>query len=205
MDDPLRLDEVPISWIEHFAYCERQWALIALEHVFDDDEATTRGHLIHRAVDQATHTTRGSLRIERALPIWSEQLGLIGKADVVEFRGSRITPVEYKAGSLAERPQILQVTAQAMCLEEMFAEVIEEAVIYLAACRERVAVAVDAEARSDVRSAIERIRKQFAALTTPKPVDDTRCVRCSLNERCLPSLSQNRRRVAALNTGTWAV
>ena len=43
---------------------------------------------------------RRGLRIERALPLWSDALGLIGKADVVEFEVDGTPyPVEYKHGS----------------------------------------------------------------------------------------------------------
>lgn len=119
MDDTS--DPIPLSALQHWAYCPRQWALIHLEQVFEDNLYTQRGQAVHARVDQPGVELRPGLRVERALPVWNERLGLIGKADVVEFLPDGTAyPVEYKHGSRNKKPAIaacddLQLAAQALC------------------------------------------------------------------------------------------
>ena len=94
------LDPIPLSALQHWAYCPRQCGLIHLEQAFDDNLHTLRGNAVHRQVDQPGVETTKGLRVERALPLWHDQLGLIGKADAVEFSPTgEPYPVEYKQGS----------------------------------------------------------------------------------------------------------
>jgi uncharacterized protein (DUF433 family) len=112
-------DPIPLSALQHWCYCPRQCALIHVEQVFADNLHTLRGQAVHRQVDQPGVETRAGLRVERALPVWSDRLGLIGKADVVEFEADGTPyPVEYKHGSRNKAPWIaacddLQLAAQA--------------------------------------------------------------------------------------------
>ena len=132
---------------------------------FDDNEWTVRGHLTHRVVDQPGGVSRSGVRTERALPLWSDELGLNGKADVVEFRGRDAYPVEYKAGKRVERPAVLQLAAQAVCLEEMFGIAVPVGALYLAALRERVgssASSIPAASCSFVNACRSKFPCQFA-------------------------------------------
>ena len=119
VDDP---DPIPLSALQHWAYCPRQCGLIHLEQAFDDNLHTQRGQAVHALVDQPGMELRKGLRIERALPVWHDALGLIGKADVVEFEPDGTPyPVEYKHGSRHKAADIaacddLQLAAQALCL-----------------------------------------------------------------------------------------
>ena len=81
---------VMISALEHWAYCPRQCALIHVEQTFDENIYTLRGRFLHERADQPVAEVRQGVRIERAMPLWSDRLGLIGKADVVEFRGPAV-------------------------------------------------------------------------------------------------------------------
>ena len=96
-----RLD-VPISAVEHFSYCPRQCALIHVEQTFDENLYTIRGQLLHEVVDAGMGESSHGVRVLRALPLWSERYGLIGKADVVELRSAGPYPIEYKSGRSAE-------------------------------------------------------------------------------------------------------
>lgn len=196
-------EQMPISWIEHFAYCERQWGLISLEGVFDDNESTVRGHLVHRVVDEPGGNSRSGVRTERALPLWSNRLGLYGVADVVELRGSTAYPVEYKAGRRAERPALLQLAAQAICLEEMLGCSVGEGAVYLAGLRERVHVEISEELRGDLESTVDRLREAHRSGRLRAPVDDPRCDLCSLNDRCLPGLVARPSRVRLIDKATY--
>ena len=111
---------VMISALEHWSYCPRQCALIHVEQTFDENLYTLRGRAVHKRVDEPVVEEQAGVRIERALPLWSKALGLIGKADVVEFHGETVYPVEYKHGPHREQEHDdLQLCAQALCLEEM--------------------------------------------------------------------------------------
>src|SRR2546421_12437828 len=90
--------EVPVSALEHYSYCPRQCALIHVEQTFDENVYTIRGRLAHERVDAGDDTIRQGVRVMRGIPLWSERLGLRGKADLVEFRADGPYPVEYKVG-----------------------------------------------------------------------------------------------------------
>ncbi|MCC7060675.1 MAG: CRISPR-associated protein Cas4 [Burkholderiaceae bacterium] len=131
-------DPIPVSALQHWAYCPRQCGLIHLEQSFDENLFTLRGRAVHTQVDQPGVELRKGLRVERALPIWSDSLGLIGKADTVEFEPDGTPyPVEYKQGSRNEALELaecddIQLAAQAICLEEMTGRSVTEGAIYYA-------------------------------------------------------------------------
>ena len=79
-------DPIPLSALQHWSYCPRQCALIHVEQVFVENVHTLRGRAIHSLVDEPGFEVRAGCRLERSLPLWSESLGLIGQADVVEFQ-----------------------------------------------------------------------------------------------------------------------
>ena len=80
-------DLLPISALQHLLFCPRQCALIHVELLWAENQLTVEGTHFHEKADTPQHsidnTGGGSVRIERALPIRSLQLGLIGQADVV--------------------------------------------------------------------------------------------------------------------------
>ena len=189
-------EPVPISALQHWCYCPRQCALIHVEQVFADNLHTQRGQAVHKLVDQPGVETRAGLRVERALPIWNDALGLIGKADVVEFEADGTPyPVEYKHGSRAKAPWIaacddLQVAAQAMCLEEMLGRTVPAGALFYATSKRRRVVIISAELRQHVVTATEAVRAQIENREVPPPVNDARCKQCSLIELCQPSVTK---------------
>ncbi len=194
---------VPVSAVEHYSYCPRQMALIHLEGIFDENVFTLRGRELHERVDQAEERLERGVRVVKPTPIWSERLGLIGKADVVEFRGDRPVPVEYKSGRIRDHIHAKrQLCAQALCLEEMFATDIPEGFLYFGASRERLAVSLDHELRRSTERIVADIRRLLLELTVPPPVADSRCPNCSLIETCMPKalreLEERRRTVSFL-------
>ncbi|QYK56550.1 MAG: CRISPR-associated protein Cas4 [Fimbriimonadaceae bacterium] len=191
---------VPISALEHWSYCPRQCGLIHLESVWDENVFTVRGAHAHERADEPVGRVEKGVKVERALPIWSDELGLVGKADVVEFRepstnplpkevgrGSRIVPVEYKSGGPRhERHAAIQLCAQALCLEEMFETRIEEGALYFGKTKERKTVAFDDQLRKGTLEAIGAVRRMLAGQSLPPALNDRRCPRCSLIDACLP-------------------
>jgi CRISPR-associated exonuclease Cas4 len=187
-DDPL-----PLSALQHWCYCPRQWALIHLEQVFAENLYTLRGQALHKRVDDPGFEVRAGLRVERALPLFCDRLGLNGKADVVEFLPDGTPyPVEYKHGSRHKRADIaacddVQLAAQALCLEEMFGRPVPEGALYYASSRRRRVVAIDAVLRAQAAFAIEEIRAaQKSGASPPPTADETRCRACSLKDLCQP-------------------
>ncbi|MDG4788676.1 type I-C CRISPR-associated endonuclease Cas1c [Micromonospora sp. WMMD1102] len=139
-DDPIR--EVPLSALEHYAYCDRQTALIHVEGVWSESADTVRGDLSHRVVDLPGLTRRAGVTVVRSLPVASEEYGLRGICDVVEFAGQVAAPVEYKVGKYRpDGPAELQLTGQALCLIEAGFEV-PVGYVYSVAERRRHAVSI---------------------------------------------------------------
>lgn len=198
-------DPVMISALEHWSYCPRQCALIHIEQTFDENLYTLRGRAVHERVDEAETEVQEGIRIERSLPLWSKRLGLIGKADVVEFHGETPYPVEYKHGPRREREHDdLQLCAQAMCLEEMTGKEVPCGAIYHHSSRRRREVVFTPALRSHVETATEAIRLMLSSKTLPPPVNDKRCERCSLLESCMPSVIGEQARAKALVRGLFS-
>ena len=190
------LEQIPLSALQHWRYCPRQCGLIHLEQVFDDNVYTLRGQAVHARVDTPGVETAKGVRVERALPLWHDEIGLIGKADVVEFLPDGTPyPVEYKHGSRNKAADIaacddLQLAGQALCLESMMGRSVNEGAIFYATSKRRRVVPVTAELRSAVAQTAQAIREMLASARLPVALpagEETRkCKACSLRERCQP-------------------
>jgi CRISPR-associated exonuclease Cas4 len=192
-------DLVMISALEHYSYCPRQCALIHVEQTFDENLYTLRGRAVHERVDEPVGEFQEGVRVERALPLWSKRLGLIGKADVVEFHGVTPYPVEYKHGSKREREHDdLQLCAQAICLEEMTGKSVPKGAIFYHSSRRRREVELNQTLREEVEQTVIEIHKMMADKILPPPVNDSRCRHCSLKESCMPAVVGEKARAAAL-------
>lgn len=194
MDDPIF-----ISALNHYSYCPRRCALIHVEQIFEENVYTLRGRSIHDRVDQPIGEFQEGVRIERALPLWSIRLGLIGKADVVEFHGVTPLPVEYKSGRLREfENDDLQLCAQGLCLEEMTGKEVPLGAIYHHGSRRRREVVFDTKIRQHVESTVAEIRELLGSRVVPPPVNDKRCRHCSLQDSCMPAAIGEKKRAAEL-------
>jgi CRISPR-associated exonuclease Cas4 len=178
---------VLISAVEHYSYCPRQCALIHLESIYDENLLTLRGNRAHERVDQQTVRTERGRKVVRGMPIWSDEYGLVGKADAVEFEGDHVYPVEYKVGrNTGHKHALFQACAQAICLEEMFKVEIKSAAVYYVASKEREFYDLGEETRARTHQIIRDIRQMLMDQRTPEPVADKRCPKCSLNDACMP-------------------
>jgi CRISPR-associated exonuclease Cas4 len=152
-------------------------------------------------VHEQDRESRGSVRIEYGLPLRSLKLGLIGKADVVEFhRLDKDTwqpfPVEYKRGKpKVDHCDLIQLCAQAMCLEEMLSVPVLKGAIFYGRTRRRLDAALDDTLRKETEDTAEKTRDLIASGQTPPPVYEKRCESCSLMGECLPKTIQKRRPV----------
>lgn len=193
------LDPISLSALQHWCYCPRQCGLIHLEQAFDENLHTLRGQALHARVDQPGLEVSKGLRIERALPLWHDGLGLIGKADVVEFnRDGTPYPVEYKHGSRHKAAEIalcddIQLAAQAMCLEEMIQRPVAEGAIFYASSKRRREVQINSSLRAMVVEIANAIRRMLKGASLPPvlapDLATKRCRNCSLRDRCQPEAS----------------
>lgn len=181
-------DPIAISALQHWAYCPRQCGLIHLEQAFADNIHTARGQAVHHLVDEPGYEIKAGVKVERALPLWSDRLGLIGKADLVEFHpDGTVFPVEFKHGRKRQKVHDdVQLAAQAMCLEDMLGQPVPKGAIYHASSRRRREVAITPELRQSVEEAARAIRAMLASGGLPPPANDERCRECSLKDICQP-------------------
>lgn len=185
-------DLIMISALQHIAFCPRQCALIHIEQLWDENRMTAEGHIMHERVHEQDHESRGNVRIEYGLPLRSLRLGLIGKADVVEFhRLGKDTwlpfPVEYKRGKpKPDDCDLIQLCAQAICLEEMLSVSVSKGAIFYGRTRRRLDVSFGNDLRRITEETAARAHRLIASGVTPPPVYEKRCERCSLIGECLP-------------------
>jgi CRISPR-associated exonuclease Cas4 len=186
-------DYVMISALQHYAYCPRQFALIHVEQVWDENIYTLRGQRVHEKVDIPDDEQLDDVRVERALPLWCHRLGIRGIADAIEFNRDELPyPVEYKSGS--KKPRLaddIQLCAQALCLEEMLGCVVPLGAIYHAGSKRRREVNIDAKLRDRTEQTIIATRQLLLTQELPPPVNDKRCDDCSLIDACMPNALAN--------------
>lgn len=213
-------DLLPLSALQHLVYCERRAALVHIEGAWAESVATVLGAHMHERADEPSSELRGDLLTVRGLALRSLRLGLSGKADVVEFhrvpvgeegepalqtcplpgrRGLwRPLPVEYKRGRLRrEAGYLVQLCAQAICLEEALGVEIAAGAIYFGENRRRMDVAFNAPLRAETEQAAARLHALFREGRTPPPVFGPKCKECSLLELCQPRPLQQQPRASS--------
>lgn len=187
-------DLLPISALQHLLFCERQCALIHVERLWAENRLTVEGRHLHERPDRGRGEVRpGGGRVARGLVLRSLRLGVWGRADVVEFRpgagpDSRVAyPVEYKRGKpKRDGSDLVQLCAQALCLEEMLGAAVPAGAMFYGKTRRRVEVAFDEELRGLTLRTIDRLHELVAAGRTPPAVREKKCGRCSLLHLCMP-------------------
>ena len=163
------------------------------------------GELMHKKVhDPYLTEKRKEVIIARAMPVSSRELGISGECDAVEFHkcedgiklhGHRglysVYPIEYKKGKpkLTEEDK-LQLTAQVLCLEEMFSTQIPEGAIFYGETRRREPVEITKELREEVRDVFREMHGYYSRRYTPRVKYSKSCNACSLKEICLPKLGK---------------
>lgn len=210
-------DLLPISALQHLLFCPRQCALIHLEGLWSENRLTAEGRNLHKNAHESKADSRGALRTARAVQVRSLLLGICGVADVVEFRrdpssgadaaansGPSSTvgahakpgqpvpfPIEYKRGKPKKGPMdIVQLCAQALCLEEMLQTPVPAGAIFYGKTRRRTEVPFTPELRALTIATIQQLRDLIADGRTPPAVYEKKCQRCSLINQCLPSVTQ---------------
>lgn len=196
-------DYLMISGIQHFLFCKRQWALIHLEQLWAENSLTVEGRYLHQKADQPFLKERRKEKIiARGMPIQSSSLGITGICDVVEFVQSsagaflpeygenyQVIPVEYKHGKEKfDLSDEMQLTAQALCLEEMLVTEIPLGYLFYFETRKRVAIPIDRKKRQFLEATLQEMHHYWKERYTPKVKKQKKCKRCSLKDICLPEL-----------------
>ena len=193
-------DLVPISALQHVLFCERQYALIHLEQVWEENRFTAEGKVLHERVDAEHHESRRLFRQEYGMAVRSLERGLIGKCDLVELYLSpgggvvEAVPVEFKRGKNKEEDvDRVQLCAQAFCLEEMFGVPVVVGQLYYLQEHRRTTVDIDGPLRAKTLELVARIEQlQSSGATPPAVYEKHKCDRCSLQERCMPKSAGSR-------------
>jgi CRISPR-associated exonuclease Cas4 len=195
-------DLLPLSGLQHLVFCERQWGLIHIEQLWEENRLTAEGRVLHGRAHDAGSESRPGVRTSRGLRLRSLRIGLVGQADVVEFHRSaqgtalpgaeglwRPFPVEYKRGR--PKPDAcdeVQLCAQALCLEEMFAGHIAAGALFYGERRRRTEVAFSTHLRARTEALAQRMQELYRGGVTPSAAYHPKCDSCSLMAKCLPRL-----------------
>lgn len=198
-------DYLLLSGVSHFAFCRRQWALIHVEQQWQENLRTIDGNILHERVhDDSIQEKRGEAITTRAMAVSSPRLGISGECDSVEFHRNNkgvpifgmegkylVVPVEYKKGKPKEKDcDVLQLTAQALCLEDMLCCEIKEGYLYYGETHHRVKVVFDEAIRKRTEDVILEMHDLFRKRHTPIVKRTKSCNACSLKELCLPQLEK---------------
>lgn len=184
-------DPIPLSLLNDFLYCRRRAALKAIEGLRGTNQHTVLGDSVHKQVDVSGYATIKDVVLLRAVPVWSERLGLSGKCDIVErYPDGSLAPVEFKKGKRRRFDNDdAQLCAQALCLEEMFGLDISRGAIFYAKSRRRREVTFSAELRRFTEQAIEFVHRLIEEEMVPQAVHKPQCSECSLFNQCLPEIT----------------
>ncbi len=196
---------LPISAIQHFAFCRRQCALIHIDQLWSENQLTAEGRILHEKTDTSPSQTRADIHIARHVPIRSLHLGLSGIADVIEYhkvdfetpgielssKKGRWTPypIEYKRGRPKKnRCDEMQLCAQVLCLEEMHALSISQGSLFYGAVRKRKIISMDESLRRETIQTTHKLREMVDSTKLPGADPGAKCRNCSLQDLCLPDV-----------------
>lgn len=199
---------IQISALQHYVFCPRQCALIHVEGLWQDNLWTVRGEILHEKVDSDTFESRGPVRIVRGLRIHSPNLGIVGRADVVEFHRMKNgkeqpVPIEYKTGQSKEDIcDKVQLCAQALCLEHMLHVPIPRGFFFYGRPRRREAVELDTTLRDQTLRIIASVRETVSNQIVPTAKYMKKCASCSLEAYCQPR-SMNEEKLSSYVKGLY--
>ena len=183
---------IPLSALQHYAFCPRQCALIHNEQAWSENWLTAQGQQLHQRVDSGKPEMRKGIRYERGVHVSAPKLGLVGKLDLVEvdIKTGSCFPVEYKRGKPKKDDiDLVQLCAQVLCLEEMLNISIKRAAMWYWQTCHRVDVELTQALRDETLQVIEKTRTLLENSTTPKAKYEKKCQACSLYDLCNPKLT----------------
>ena len=100
-------EPLPLSLLNDCLYCPRRAALKLVEGWREANVHTERGDIVHEHSDLTGYEVVKGVTLLRALPVWSERLGLNGKCDVVEVHSKSVAAEVTRLTSPVPRPSTL--------------------------------------------------------------------------------------------------
>ena len=184
-------ERFPLSLLNDYLFCNRRAALKAIEGLRGTNEHTVFGDQVHKQADISSYEIVRAVTLLRALPVWSERLGLSGRCDIVERHpDGSLVPVEFKKGKRRKFDNDdAQLCAQALCLEEMFGLNVPRGAIFHASSKRRRAVEFTENLRLFTEQAIEAVHRLIEEESVPQAVHKPQCSGCSLFESCMPEIT----------------
>ena len=187
-------DFIQLSSIQHYRFCKRQFYLSYVEEIWIENYLTASGRVLHQHVDDVHKEKRKNIIQEFGLSLCSYDLGISGKADVVEFHcddtGSvlKIIPIEYKRGQEKDNNcDELQLCAQAICLEEMTNNEIDYGFLFYGKDRRRKEVEFTIELRNETSEVYKDIHLMYLPESLPPRAEySSKCKACSFFDYCKP-------------------
>jgi CRISPR-associated exonuclease Cas4 len=215
-------EPLPLSLVNDFLYCSRRAALKIVEGWRSANVHTARGDIVHEHSDLAGYEVVKGVTLLRALPVWSERLGLNGKCDIVEVHphpqplshpmgeggrrpGEGLTfgslfPVEFKVGKRRKWDNDdAQLCAQGLCLEEMFNVSVPWGAVFHADSKRRREVEFTLELRALVERSVVELHRLLETQRVPPAVFKPACEECSLFDTCLPKATATAGRAERLS------
>jgi len=190
----------PLSALNQYLFCPRRAGLIHVEGIFVDNHHTLRGDIVHEHSDLPGYEVVDGVTLLRALPVWSDRLGLNGKCDIVERHpDGRLLPVEFKLGKRRQWDNDdVQLCAQALCLEEMFGCVVEQGAVFHADSKRRREVVFTEQLRRATETTASAVHEMMETGAIPRAIYKEACQECSLFHVCLPKATEDERRAARI-------
>jgi len=186
-----RAELLPVSLINDLLYCPRRAALKVVEGWRSYNQHTARGEIAHEHADLRGYEFAKGVKLLRALPVFSDRLGLNGKCDIVEQRSDgSLFPVEFKVGKRRKwGNDDAQLCAQALCLEEMFQTIIPRGAVFHADSKRRREIEFSPELRALTEKTIADLHALLDSKAIPRAEFREACEECSLYEICLPRVT----------------
>jgi len=199
MDDA---EYLPLSLLSQAGYCLRRAALLLNEQIWVESADTAMGRAEHERVHTKRVEHRGdSVKLYENM-VYSDDLLLIGKCDCIEAERAqdgcmipaadfpvRLYPVEYKHGSVrTEWEYMIQLCAQAICLEEMYHTSIPEGALFFITSHRREPVFFTEELRMSVTETAQKLHNMRDNFQIPAADYGPKCKRCSIQEYCMPKV-----------------
>jgi CRISPR-associated exonuclease Cas4 len=193
-------ESLPLSLLNDYLYCPRRAALKVVEGWRSANQHTARGDIAHEHADLRGYEVVQGVKLLRALPVFSDRLGLSGKCDIVEQRPDQsLFPVEFKVGKRRQwENDDAQLCAQALCLEEMFHIAIPRGAVFHADSKRRREIEFTPALRSLTEKTVAELHGLLESTAIPRAEFREACEECSLYEICLPKATGVGSRAAQL-------
>ena len=196
-------DYIPLSYISQYNYCPRRAGLLMNEQLWEENSDTAKGRNEHSHVHTTAMEKNHNIITFTDLYVDSKELKLAGKCDAVQAIPDAdgfiipdlcnekciLFPVEYKHGKLRNEIEYeLQLTAQAICLEEIYNCHIEKGSLFYISSHRNYDVYFDGEKRKQVVSSAYALCEMQNSGITPKAIKSSKCAKCSMKDLCLPEM-----------------